>query len=154
MNRFAVACVLSVALGGAAWAEPDDEAVIRKFKTQDWPRAYRNQDTALLDRMLADTFVAVNGDGVWSTKRQELERLRTTPWRNDGFTFTIKRLDIYGGHTAVVAGEGLVRFETGDRPRQVRYQSSNILVKEDGVWRAVASHVSGSKEEPLAGVVN
>jgi hypothetical protein len=100
--------------------------------------------------MLADSFVAVNGEGAWSTKRQELERLRTTPWKNDGFTFTIKRLDIYGGHTAVVAGEGLVRFETGEKPRQVRYQSSNILVKENGRWRAVASHVSGAKDEPLA----
>ena len=149
MKRFAAAVLVSLALGGGAWAQSDDEAFIRKFKTEDWPRAYRTQDTALLDRMLADSFVVVDDTGGWSTKAQEIEQLRTTPWKNDGFTFTIRRLDIYGGHTAVVAGEGLVRYE-GEKPRQVRYQSSNGLVKENGTWRAVASHVSGVKEEPLA----
>jgi ketosteroid isomerase-like protein len=150
MKRLAAAFVVALALGGSAWAQSADEAAIRKFKVEDWPRAYRTQDTAMLDRMLADSFVAVDAAGNWSTKAQEIAELRTTTWNNDGFTFTIKRLDIYGGHTAVVAGEGLVRYETGEKPRQVRYQSSNILVKEGGAWRAVASHVSGVKEEPLA----
>ena len=150
MQRFAAVLLVALTLGGAAWAQTDDEAVIRKFKTEDWPRAYRTQDTALLDRMLADSFRVVDDQGVWSTKKEEIDWLSKNPWKNDGFTYTIKRLDIFGGDTAIVAGEGLVRFETGEKPRQMRYQSSNVLVKADGVWRAVASHVSGAKEEPLA----
>ena len=150
MKVLMAVCVACVALGGTAWAQPADEALIRKFKTEDWPRAYRTQDTALLGTLLADSFVAVDGEGGWSTKQEEIDWLAKNPWKNDGFTFTIKRLDIYGGDMAVVAGEGLVRYATGEKPRQVRYQSSNILVKENGRWRAVASHVSGSKEEPLA----
>ena len=149
MQKLAIATFAVLALAGGARAQSADEAFIRKFKTEDWPRAYRTQDTALLDRMLADSFVVVDDQGGWSTKAQEIADLKRTPWKNDGFTFTIRRLDIYGGDTAIVSGEGLVRYE-GEKPRQVRYQSSNVLVKQDGTWRAVASHVSGVKEEALA----
>lgn len=147
-----VLCVLAVALttvAAHAAGGSSDEATLRKFKTEDWPRAYREQNVELLGRMLADTFQVVDGDGNWSTKREEIEWLAKNQWKNDGFVYTIKRLDIFGGDTAIVAGEGRVTFKTGDKPRIDVYQSTNVLVKENGAWRAVASHISGGKSEPL-----
>ena len=33
------------------------------------------------------------------------------------------------------------------------YKSSNYLIKKGGTWRAIASHVSGVKEQPSAGAL-
>lgn len=115
----------------------DDEAILREFKTVLWQQAYRNQDTELLDRLLHDSFEMINGDGQRSTKQQEMERIRTTRWDPGNFEFRIERLDIYQGKFAVVDGTGIADKYT--------YKSSNFFVKEDGVWRAIASHVSGRK---------
>jgi hypothetical protein len=152
MSRRAIAAVLalaSLAATAIAAAPATDEAVLRKFKTEDWPRAYSTQNVELLGSMLADTFQVVDGDGNWSTKRAEIDWLAKNQWKNDGFVYTIKRLDIYGGDTAIIAGEGRITFKTGDQPRIETYQSTNVLVKENGTWRAVASHISGGKSEPL-----
>jgi len=139
----------SLAATAVAAAPGTDEAALCKFKTEDWPRAYGTQNVELLGRMLADTFQVVDGDGNWSTKREEIDWLAKNQWKNDGFVYAIKRLDIYGGDTAIIAGEGRVTFKTGEKPRVEVYQSTNVLVKENGVWRAVASHISGGKSEPL-----
>jgi hypothetical protein len=32
-------------------------------------------------------------------------------------------------------------------PYVMEYQSSNILIKRDGLWRAIASHVSGAQRK-------
>jgi hypothetical protein len=39
----------------------------------EWPRAYREQDVALLDRILADEFQMIDADGNWSTKAEEID---------------------------------------------------------------------------------
>lgn len=150
--RLLLSAVLLVlpALPSANAQSPDtaaDEAVLRHFKTVEWPRAYRERDTAALDRMLADDFVVYTGDGP-STKAEEIAWLRDNEWKNDGFHYTIQRLSLYGD-TALIVGEGVIRFATGNNPRLVRYTSSNVLVKRHGQWRAVSSHVGGSRDEAL-----
>jgi hypothetical protein len=147
-HRATVAVLMLASATASAAAPGTDEAVLRKFKTEDWPRAYSTQNVELLGRMLADTFQVVDGDGNWSTKREEIDWLAKNQWKNDGFVYTIKRLDIYGGDTAIIAGEGRITFKAG-KPRVETYQSTNVLVKENGTWRAVASHISGGKSEPL-----
>ena len=69
-----------------------------------------------------------------------MERIRTTRWDPGNFEFRIERLDIYQGRFAVVDGTGIADRYT--------YKSSNFFVKEDGVWRAIASHVSGRESRP------
>jgi hypothetical protein len=152
MKPIALLIAFGLCLSVGATAQPDaseDELLLKKFKLEDWPRAYREQDTELLGRMLASSFQIIDGSGTWFSKEQELAWLAKNKWANDGFVYEIKRLDIYGGDTAIVAGEGRVTFKTGQRPRVAIYQSSNVLVKENGEWRAVSSHVSGEKEESL-----
>lgn len=115
----------------------DDEATLRHFKTVLWPQAYRTQDVELLDRLLHDSFELIDGEGNRSTKAEELEGIRTTRWNPGSFEYRIERLQIYQGAFAVIAGTGIAERYT--------YKSSNFLVKEDGVWRAIASHVSGRR---------
>jgi hypothetical protein len=116
----------------------DDEAILREFKTELWPRAYRTGDAALLDRLLHECFELIDDTGKRSTKADELEFVRTQEWDPGTFEYRIERLSIYDGKVAIVAGTGIATAYT--------YKSSNVLIKEDGRWQAIASHVSGVKD--------
>ncbi len=122
----------------------EDRKALRYLKEVEWPKAYREQDTALLDRILGDDFKMIDGDGNWSDKKSELDWIKNNPWITDSFRFEIKRLEILENGTAIVSGTGHI---IGDST-SATYQSSNILVKRNGLWKAVSSHVSGYKQQP------
>ena len=132
MIKLSALCVLFPAVALA-----DDYETLRHFKTVLWPQAYRTQDVQLLDRLLHDSFEMFDGEGNRSTKAAELESVRTSRWDPGTFEYRIERLQIYQGSFAVIAGTGVAETYT--------YKSSNFLVKENGVWRAIASHVSGRR---------
>lgn len=131
-----------------AWADrAEDEKALRQLKEVDWPKAYREQDVALLDRILADEFQSVDAEGNWSTKAEEIDYIRKNKPSYDSFRFVIRRLEIFENGTAVVAGTGIIHGKDEQGPYKVEYQSSNILIKRGGLWKAIASHVSGAKRE-------
>ena len=131
----AVLAFLSLA-GIPAFA--DDEETLRHFKTVLWPQAYRTQDVALLDTLLHDSFQLIDDEGRRSTKAGELEWVAANAWSPGNFEYRIERLDVYEGRWAVIDGSGIADRYT--------YKSSNVLIKVDGRWQAVASHVSGYQE--------
>ena len=147
-SQLTTAVVLGLlALGHAAAADKAaDEATIRDLKETLWPKAYFEQDTALLDRILAPEFQMVDGDGNWSTKAAELDWVAKNKPGYDSLTFELKRLEIFENGTAIAAGTGTIRGKDKDGPYVGQYQSTNVLIKRDGQWRAVASHVSGYKK--------
>lgn len=126
-------------------ANASDEEKLRYFKKVLWQKAYWNQDTKLLDRLLSDKFQFVRNDGTISTKRDEMEYIRKNKPSYDSFVYTIKRLDIFENDTAIIAGDGRVKGKSDTGEYEYTYSSSNVLIKEYGVWKAVASHVSGYK---------
>jgi hypothetical protein len=130
----------------AAETRAADERELRRLKEELWPRAYREGDVALLDSLLADEFQMVDPEGGWSTKAQELERAAGRRWRNRSFRFEVRRLDVFDNGTAVVAGRGVVIGPESDPGGGYQYQSSNVLIRRDGRWQAIASHVSGVRE--------
>lgn len=136
--KLAVLCIFAPAVTLA-----DDYDVLREFKTVLWPQAYRTQDVELLDRLLHDSFEMIDADGNRSTKRKELEYISKNQWNPGSFEYRIERLQIYQGSFAVIDGTGIAEKYT--------YKSSNFLIKEHGVWRAIASHVSGFQSANEAG---
>lgn len=115
---------------------------LRYLKEVEWPKAYREQDTVLLDRILGDDFQMVTNDGEWSDKEKQLERIKRTAMDHDSFRYEIKRLEVLENGTAIIAGTGHI---INDGKESV-YQSSNVLINRNGVWKAVLSHVSGYKD--------
>ena len=137
----AIACAPSPTANSPA----EDRAALTELKTTKWPRAYLKQDVELLAQILHPSFQLTDVNGETSSRTRELELLETTPWRPAHFEYNIERLEIYEGRFAVVAGRGCTDSST--------YVSSNHLVKEDGRWRAISSHVSGYvqfDEDPMA----
>ena len=139
MNTHHLAAGL-VLLSLSACVDASDADILREFKTEMWPRAYRTQDVDLLDRMLHDSFVVITDSGEVSTKHDELAYIANTAWDPGEFEYRIERLQIYQGRFAVIDGTGVAERYT--------YKSSNFLIKEDGEWQAIASHVSGRQETP------
>jgi len=138
MRYLLSAAILAGLLGTAPVHAEDDEATLRVFKTELWPRAYRTGDAALLDRLLHASFEMIDSDGQRSTKAEELERVRDSKWDPGSFEYRIERLSIYADSVAIIAGTGIAESYT--------YKSSNVLIKEDGRWQAIASHVSGVQD--------
>lgn len=116
----------------------DDEAQLRELKTVLWQRAYREQDTALLDQILHESFQLIDAEGGHSNKQQELQWIAANAWNPGEFEYRIERLDIYDGQFVIVAGRGLAS--------NYSYSSSNVLIKQDGRWQAISSHVSGYQQ--------
>lgn len=119
-----------------------DEATLRFVKEVEWPKAYAEHDTVLLDRILGEDFVMIDQDGNWYTKSDEIAWIKENSTDNDSFRYEIKRLEIFPNGTAIVCGTGHI---LKDSVKSV-YQSSNLFIKRDNVWKAVQSHVSGVKE--------
>jgi len=122
-----------------------DEKILRYLKEIEWPKAYREQDTVLLDRILADEFKMIGSDGEYSTKKDQLEYVKTHKPNNISFRFEIKQLDIFENNTAIVSGTGTIRRKDSDGEYDLIYQSSNVLIKRKGQWKAISSHTSGDK---------
>ncbi|MGX1928225.1 nuclear transport factor 2 family protein [Flagellimonas sp. 2504JD4-2] len=120
----------------------EDQKILRNLKEVQWPMAYREQDTLLLDKILGDDFQMIDASGEWSNKVKELEWIKETAMENDSFFYEIKRLDVLPNGTALICGTGHIFNDS----TETIYQSSNILIKREGVWKAVASHVSGIKK--------
>lgn len=146
-NRIA-ACLAAVFCLGAPVTMADgesDETGLRHLKEVLWPKAYAEQDVELLDSILADEFRLIDGDGNWFTKDDELEYIRKNKPAYDSLVFSVKRLDVFGNDAAIVAGEGTITGQDDDGSYVMTYQSTNVLVKSGGEWKAVSSHVSGAK---------
>jgi hypothetical protein len=143
-----IACaLLAMRVHAAPTSSRDDATTLREIKQVLWPRAYFTQDTALLDRILADDFQMIDGDGNWSGKSDEIEWISRNKPSYDDLVYTIRRLDIFENGTAIVAGTGTMRGRDNDGPYVIEYQSSNVFIKRHGTWRAVASHVSGARKK-------
>lgn len=120
-----------------------DAETLRRIKTVDWPKAYREQDVVLLDTILAEEFERIGADGRRTSKRDEMEYVRKNRPNYSNFNFEITRLEVFENGTAVVSGLGDVRGRDAKGSYATRYSSSNVFIKRAGVWKAIASHVSG-----------
>ena len=89
-----------------------NEEQLRYLKEVEWPKAYHEQDTILLDRILGDDFVLIDADGNWSDKKFELNWIKQNTYNPDSFYYEIKRLDILKNGTAIVAGTGHIINDT------------------------------------------
>jgi ketosteroid isomerase-like protein len=146
MQKLLLLAFLAVTMATFAQTEEDRQTLIH-LKTVEWPKAYREQDTVLLKRLLADEFQMIEASGEVSTKKLEVAYIKKNRPSYTSFTYTIQRLDVFENGTAIVSGTGLVKGTGKDGPYETTYASSNVFIKRNGQWKAIASHVSGIKRK-------
>ncbi len=119
-----------------------DKHTLRNMKEVLWPKAYKEQDTILLDHILDESFQLIDGSGNRYTKNDELNWIKKNATQHDSFRYEIKRLTIYENGTAIISGTGHIYKDAA----YSTYESSNVLIKKDTIWKAISLHVSGFKE--------
>ena len=140
---FGLLMVLPAVPAGAD--EAADKARLREIKEVLWPKAYREQDVALLNQILAEEFESIDAQGKRSAKAEELDYIRKNKPSYDSFRFEIRRLQVFENRTAIVSGTGFLETKaSGDKKAsRTEYQSSNVFIERDGRWQAISSHISG-----------
>ncbi len=138
---FVLSCSQPADSGESRLNIEEEKKVLTYLKEVEWPKAYREQDTVLLDRILGEDFQMIDASGGWYNKKDELEWIKENGTDQDSFFYEIKRLDILANGTAIISGTGHIFNDS----LETTYQSSNYLEKRNGTWKAFSSHLSGIK---------
>ncbi len=108
---------------------------------EEWHNAYVKRDAAALERVLADEYIAVGGNGGSYNKTQTIEGLKndtatyeySTPYDMD-FRFYDDAVVVIGRTKEKGKAQNGAEFS-------VEYRWTDVFVKRDGRWQCVAAQV-------------
>jgi len=138
---FAALLIVSGMAVRGAQGGPADDAAVREVLRQ-WDEAFERRDTEALGRILADDFNLTNAAGQVVDRNQYLVSIVKAP---DMLQASGGSEDVHVrvfGETAVVTGRSPVKGRPGGRALVVpgQYRFTDVYVKRDGRWQAIASH--------------
>jgi len=147
MGTFASAVVLVL----LALQLPERDPVEHlKDLQQQLARAWVAGDRDAIERIIAPEWTVTGPDGRISTRADVLrEVFETRTHRISFLTVDDVRVRVFG-EAAVVTGRTRGRGESGSTPYDVEIRFTDMFVRRDGRWQAVASHASQvtAKQEP------
>lgn len=120
----------------AGWCEEE----VRQFECA-WGEAYIRRDTAALEQLLADDYTFTDPLGGVTDKRQNLDYISSGAFRIQDTQSRDVRVRIYG-ETAVVTALSIFKASYKGVRVQGRYQYTDVLVRRQGRWYAVASQAT------------
>lgn len=110
--------------------------------------AYQRNDVAAIDSLVADGFILTDSRGTVTTKADDLESARTraidfTTFRNEDMLVRAY------GTTAIVTGRTIIKGTTKQGAVvDIEVQFTDTVIRFEGRWKIVASHVSRLKPAP------
>jgi ketosteroid isomerase-like protein len=128
--------------GGQAGQKENPEQELRE-RLREWDEASSRRDTEALNRILADDFLFTNASGAVITKTQYLMATIKAPDMTLATSVGSEdvKVRVYG-ETAVVTSRGAQRGQPLNRDPAVRYRYTDVWVKQQGRWNAVASQAT------------
>jgi ketosteroid isomerase-like protein len=132
----AVACAVAVTAAQRT-AVKSDQQVLTELEHA-WNEAFYKKDFAVLDRILADEFIATYDDGSRGDKARELALAKEFDQQVESSTqdeFTIK---VYQDTALVWFTLRLVGIRQGQRA-EVNFRYTDVFVWRDGRWQCVSS---------------
>lgn len=149
---FASAVALGQAKGKRGARTPASGAgvVERDLKRleREWFDAIVKRDTAALNRILADDFIATSQDGSTATKQDVLDSFKVTVPGIDSIGSEDFRARVYG-NTAVVTGQSA--YLRGGQVK-ARFRHTEVWVRRaPGRWQAVSWQATSVAEQPVVG---
>jgi len=106
-----------------------------------WTEALVKRDVAFLDRILAEEYTLGSADGMVATKAQYLAWLRSGELVVGSMVNDAIQVRMYGD-VAVVNGLDTEKSQFKGKDTSGQYRWTDTLIKRDGRWRSVATHVS------------
>ena len=119
-----------------------------------WSEAYLKHYPAMIERILADDYVGVDGRGIVSNKSEEIEEAKAPPAGAPTpdrvvteETISDMTVRVYG-NTAVVNGISTEKVQSKGKEMIIRYRRTTVYVKRDKGWQCVSFHASRILEPP------
>ena len=132
--------------GAAPTAGGENDEAGRKALSQledDWAKALEAHDTAFFARVIAPDFIATADSAKTFGRAEVIQNAANTTEQVRDMRDEERQVWIYGGGTVgVVRGLGSWTVEKGERPGRYRGRYTEVWVKRDGRWQAVAGHYS------------
>ena len=121
--------------------EPEDvEAVITGLEKQ-WASAIVKKDTAALEALLADDFAGTSPTAHTYAKTDAIDDLKASTYAVSAMDLDEISVNVYGS-TAVAFTSQEEKSKYEGRDTSGHYHFTDVWVKTNGKWRAVASHGS------------
>jgi hypothetical protein len=136
---------LALAIPAATSHAADEAAVVQALHTA--CEAFRTGEPSFLLGFLDEGFTLTDTAGKVTTREENLAEVRKREPRYEVFRNHSMKTRIYG-ETAVVNGITSLKGTAGGTPFEVDVQFTDTLVKRNGTWRLVASHVSPLARPP------
>lgn len=135
--------VLLVAVPMPAQQPPaDSDAAISKTLQaveQAWLNAEKNHDAATFEKIVADDWIAITPEGTSQTKAERAVEIKTS--HIGSATLGNMKVRVFGD-TAVATGTDDETTVEGGKKLTDRYAWTDVFVKRNGKWRAVASQTA------------
>jgi ketosteroid isomerase-like protein len=131
-----------VLLGTAAETRTVDAATVAALDTQ-YQAAVKADDAATMDRILADDFILVLGNGTTQNKADLLEEARTRVhnWERQEEVDNSQKVRVWGD-TAVVTAKLWVKGNKNGKAFDRKLWFSDTYVRTPGGWRYVFGQAS------------
>jgi hypothetical protein len=131
----AATLILAIALSAAFAAEP---AALVEQAANGWMQAAVKQDTAALNRFLADDLQYAHAGGNQQNKEQYIKAVTTGPARYESFTLSDLKIRFYGPKAAALTAYCDVKMVGQD---SFRVRTLQVYVENNGQWQ-MAAHQS------------
>jgi ketosteroid isomerase-like protein len=116
-------------------------SIEQEFRDLDrgWAAAYLQCDVELFDRIWIEGFIFTFPFGQCTNKVQELANIKCGDLAFESLATDNMNVKLYG-KTAVMTGRLTVNGRNKDQDISGQYNYTNVLGKQQGAWRIVASH--------------
>jgi uncharacterized protein (TIGR02246 family) len=119
--------------------QTDEQQILALHEAGD--RALMSANVAALAQIFADDYVQYNEAGKAFTKQDVLESFRSGAIRYPSIVSTGRKIRVFGD-TAVVHGAESDEVEANRKRSAVRYVYLDVLRKQNGEWKLVASQLA------------
>ena len=126
-------------------SNPEEE--IRQIEIE-WGEAFERRDMAALDRLMLDEYVLTDPLGNVRSKAESLAAIESNEVVFESTTSDNVHVRI-NGDTAIVTGRSSFRGRYKRWSMTGQYQYTDVLVKREGSWKAVSSHITAVAAIPL-----
>jgi ketosteroid isomerase-like protein len=111
-----------------------------------WRNAILKSNIAVMDRLLADDYLAITASGLVQTKAQTLANLKSGRVHMASLTVSDRKVRFYS-RTAVVTSVAAVQGNTPDGDISGNYRYTRVYVRDSaGIWKIVSFEVSKIRE--------
>ena len=141
----AALCVTSVADAQSRSIQSDRDALIQLER--DWNEAFRRNDVAFVENVLAEEYIATYGDGTRVDRAQELEMVATVSQQIESSRVDDFTVNLYGDTAVVWFTQYLVGRSDG-QTLELTHRYMDVFVWRDGRWLCVASQSTRVADAP------